>query len=71
MRYDAVRTILDAVPERKRSAAFEKIERTPAEKAGPPFFKIMAGIERALLVDKILVVHRCNSSLGNFPGGAG
>jgi len=66
MRNDAVRTILDAIPERKRSATVEKIERTPAEKTGFPFFKVVAGIKCALLVDKILVVHRNNSSLGNF-----
>jgi len=71
MRNHAVRTILDAVPERKSTAAVEQIERTPAEKTGLPFFKVMAGIKCTLLVDKILVVHLSNSSLGNFLGGPG
>ena len=66
MRNDAVRTILDAVPERISTTTVEKIERAPAEKTGFPFFKVMAGIKCALLVDKILVVHLSNSSLGNF-----
>jgi hypothetical protein len=71
MRNDAVRTILDAVPERKSSVTVEKIERTPAEQTGLPFFKVMAGVKCAVLVNKILVVHRNNSSLGNFLGGPG
>jgi len=41
MRDDTVRTILDAVPERKGSIIVKQIERTPAEKTGLPFFKIM------------------------------
>jgi len=71
MRDDAARAVLDAVPENERAIAFQQIERTPAEKTGFPFFKVMAGIERALLVDKILVVHLHNSSLGNFIIGSG
>jgi hypothetical protein len=67
----AVRTVLDAIPERKRSIAFKEIERTPAEQTGFPFFEVMAGIKCALLVDKILIVHLNNSSLGNFLGGPG
>jgi hypothetical protein len=68
---DASGTILDAIPERKSSVTVKQIERTPAEQTGFPFFKVMAGIKSALLVDKKLVVHLGNSSLGNFLGGSG
>jgi hypothetical protein len=68
---DASGAVLDAVPERKGSVAVKQVERTPAEKTGLPFFKVMAGIERALLVDEKLIVHLNNSSLGNFLGGSG
>jgi len=66
MRNDAAGTVLDAVLERERTAAFEQVERAPAEKTGLPCFKIMAGIKSAILVGKKLVVHLGNSSLGNF-----
>jgi hypothetical protein len=66
MRNDTVRTVFDAVPEHKSTTAVEKIERAPAEETGLPFFEVMTGIKRAVLVNKILVVHRNNSSLGNF-----
>jgi hypothetical protein len=68
---DASGTILDAVPERKGSVTVKQIERTPAEKTGLPFFKVMAGIKSALCVGEILVVHLNNSSLGNFLDGSG
>jgi hypothetical protein len=68
---DASGTILASVPERKGSVTVKQIERAPAEQTGFPFFKVMAGIKCALLVDKILVVHLNNSSLGNFLGGPG
>jgi hypothetical protein len=68
---DASGTILDAVPERKGSVTVKQIEWTPAEKTGFPFFKVMAGIKSALLMDEILVVHLNNSSLGNFLDGSG
>jgi hypothetical protein len=71
MRDDAAGTVLDAVPERKGAVAVEQIERTPAEETGLPFFKVVAGIERAIAVGEKFVVHLYNSSLGNFPGGSG
>jgi hypothetical protein len=68
---DATGTILDTILKRERTVAFEQIERTPAEQTGLPFFEVMAGIERALCVGEILVVHLNNSSLGNFLDGSG
>jgi hypothetical protein len=64
-------TILDAVSENECAVAFEQIERAPAEKAGFPLLEIVAGVECAVLVGEKLVVHLCNSSLGNFLGGPG
>jgi hypothetical protein len=71
MRDDAFGTILDAVPARKGSVTVKQIERAPAKQTGFPFFKVMAGIERALCVGEKLVVHLNNSSLGNFFGCSG
>jgi len=68
---DTAGTILDPVLERERTVALEQVERAPAEKTGLPFFKVMAGIKRAVLVDEKLIVHLRNSSLGNFLGGPG
>jgi hypothetical protein len=68
---DAAGTVLDSVLKLERTVAFQQIERAPAEQTGLPFIKVVAGVERAVLVGKKLVVHLCNSSLGNFLGGPG
>jgi hypothetical protein len=57
MRDDTVGTILDSVLQNEHAVAIEQIERAPAEKAGPPFVKVVTGIEGAVLVGKELVVH--------------
>jgi hypothetical protein len=57
--------ILDPVPEDGITAALQRIERTPAEQAGSPFGKLMAGKELTLAVRKLAVLHLRYSSLGN------
>jgi hypothetical protein len=66
---DAVRAVLDAVPERERSIALQQIERAPAEQAGLPCIEVMARVKTAFLVGKELVVHDGNSSLANVRPG--
>jgi hypothetical protein len=65
MRNDAIRAILDTVLVRKITFAFEQVQRTPAEEAGFPVFEVVAGVEGAVVMREILVVHDIESSREN------
>jgi hypothetical protein len=54
---DAGRAVLHIILDSEMAVAIEQIERAPTEQAGFPLVLIVARIERALLVDEILVVH--------------
>jgi hypothetical protein len=58
--------ILHIIFDCKIAFAVEKIKRTPAEQAGLPFGHIVTGIERAFLMDEILVVHGTTPPSGSF-----
>ncbi len=57
MRNGAGRTVLNIIIDREIAVAIEQIERAPAEQTGLPLVQVVARIERAFLVDEILVVH--------------
>ncbi len=60
MRNDAFRAVLDAVLVREITFAIEQVQRAPAEEAGSPVFEVVAGVEGAVVMREIFVVHDRN-----------